>query len=132
MWFTTVTSDAALSYGSDVPRWQRIFVISCAGVIGYTLAYTLSDFGQWPRLTYFPLEGEWHWFRTPPGPVPMAYLGMVLWGFVGAAAASLAAVVGCRLVRRSLTDTMLKLWGAWALTSFAFAGMYFTWNLWPF
>jgi len=121
-----------LRYRSGVPRWQRIFVISCVAVIGYALAYTLADFGQWPRLMYFPFEREWGWYRTPPGPAPMPYLGLVLWGVLGAAFGILGAVAGCRLRRQPVSDTMLKLWGSWALTAFAFAGLYFTWNLWPF
>lgn len=120
------------SYSRCVPRWQRIFVIACACVIGYSLAYTLSDFGQWPKLTYFPYEGEWAWFRVPPGPVPMPYVGMVFWGVVGGAGCAVVAAGSCHVRKTPISDTMLRLWGGWSLSAFAFAGLYFTWNLWPF
>jgi len=127
-----VRNSAALRYGAPVPQWQRIFVTACAGVIGYVLAYVLSDFGQWPKLTYFPLEGEWQWKETPGGPLPMPYVGMVLWGLVGGAAATVVATLATRARSKPVADTMLRLWGAWALSAFAFGALYFLWNLWPF
>jgi len=115
-----------------VPGWQRTYVIACAAAIGYCVAYLLCDFGQWPRLFYFPYEGEWGWYRSPPGSVPMAYVGMLLWGLIGATVAAGIAWILCRFTRRELSDRVLKLCGGWVLSCFALVGLYFTWNLWPF
>ncbi len=121
-----------LRYRRGVPRWQRIYLTSCAAAICFCLAYLASDFGQWPRLTYFPYEGVWRWFRTPPGTVPMNYVGTFMWGVVGLAAGATLGFFGCRLCQGSLSDRVLRMWGGWALSAFVFVGLYFTWNLWPF
>jgi hypothetical protein len=38
----------------------------------------------------------------------------------------------CRLVNRPVAERWLGLAGAWALAAFAYAGLYYTWNIWPF
>ena len=114
-----------------MPEWQRRYVVGCCAIIGFALAYVLCDFGMWPRLTYFPYEREFH-FVTDPGSIPSNYLGMVLWGLGGALVAGVLATLAVRRVKLELPRTWVRLFGAWALTSFALAGGYFTWNLWPF
>ena len=119
-------------YGPGVPRWQRIYVTVCAAVVGYILAYVLSDFGEWPKLTYFPLEGQWGFRSIAPGSLPMSYLGLVVWGLVGGASFAAVTAVACHVRPRQLSNTALRLWGGWAMTAFGFGGLYFTWGLWPF
>ena len=115
-----------------MPGWQRVYVAACSGVIGFCLGYVLCDFGAWPRLTYFPYEGQWSLVAGPPGPIPMAYVGTIVWGLAGSALAAAAAYGACRMLRRPISDRWLHLWGAWALASFFYGGLYYTWNLWPF
>ena len=115
-----------------MPNFQRVFLLACAGVIGYALAYVLCDFAAWPRLTYFPDEGGWRFTTRLPGGVPMNYVGTVLWGVGGGAVAVAAAAVATRVFDRPAPAVLLRLAGAWAVTAAGFAGAYFLWNLWPF
>lgn len=115
-----------------MPRWQRIHVAACSGLIGFCLGYVLCHFGGWPRLTYYPYEHEWRLIAGPSGAIPMAYVGTIVWGLCGAIVASALAYVLVRLRRRPMSERWLRLFGAWALAAFAYAGLYYTWNLWPF
>jgi len=115
-----------------MPIWQRTYLAACAAMVGFSLAYTMSDYGRWPRFTYFPYEREWRLLSSPPGPVPMNYVGTFLWGLGGAVFAAALVWFGCRLLRKQLTNRALHLAGGWALLSFAYACAYFLWNLWPF
>jgi hypothetical protein len=115
-----------------VPSWQRIYVSACCAVIGYTLGYTLSVYGEWPKLTYSPYDRTWQLWDAPPSQVMSNYLGIVLWGASGAVVAATGAWLATRFARRELPRRWLHLFGAWALTGFLLAGAFFTWNLWPF
>lgn len=115
-----------------MPRWQRVYLAICCAIIGFVLAYILCDYSAWPRLTYFPYEREWHLISGYAGDIPMALVGMVLWGVGGAVCAALLALIVCARRSQPVSDTWLRLFGAWALAAFAYGGMYFTWNLWPF
>lgn len=112
--------------------WQRTYLTSCTAVIGFALAYVLCDYAGWPRLTYFPYEREWRLTAGYPGAVPMAYVGTLLWGVGGALTGAAVGYVSCRLWSRPVNDAFVRLYGAWSLAAFAYAGLYFTWNLWPF
>ena len=109
-----------------------MYLIACAAIVGYTVAYGLCDFSGWPRLTYFPLHREWDVVVRPRSPYPMNYVGTTLWGVGGAVIAAAIAAVATRLARGPLPARWLHLSGAWALTAFALVGFYYTWNLWPF
>jgi len=112
--------------------WQRTYAAACAAMIGFAISYTMSDYGHWPRFTYFPYERQWRVVSTVPGPVPMNYLGTVAWGLSGAVvAAGLVWLASCWW-RRELSKRALHMLGGWALLAFVYAGAYFTWNLWPF
>ena len=115
-----------------MPPWQRTYLAVCGGVIGFALAYVLCDYAAWPRLTYFPLERTWQLVTPSTDPVPMGYVGMILWGVGGAVCAGLGGFALLGLTRRPWPDRWLRLAGAWAVTAFAYAGLYYTWNLWPF
>lgn len=115
-----------------MPGWQRIYITVCSAVTGFALAYVLCDYSGWPRLTYFPYQRDWRLVAGPPGAAPMGYVGTILWGLGGALCGGAVAYAACRLVRRSIPDRWLRLAGAWTLTAFVYAGLYYTWNLWPF
>ena len=115
-----------------MPRWQRIYLAACAGVIGYAVAYVLSDFASLPRLTYFPRRHAWHLIERTTDPAPMAYYGMLLWGGGGALVAAALVALATTRARRPLPRRWLQLAGGWAITAVALAAAYFAWNLWPF
>ncbi len=115
-----------------MPSWQRTYLAACCATIGFCLGYVLCDFGAWPRLTYFPYERSWGLVAGPPGAIPMAYVGTILWGVGGAVVGAGIASISTRWIRTPLADRWLRLFGAWAVAGFAYAGLYYTWNLWPF
>ena len=114
-----------------MPRWQRVYFAACAWIIGYSVTYAAAQWGHWPKLTYFPLARKWEMWSTPPNPLPMPYLGLILWGIGGGlVCAALAWLISGRLAARR--EVTLRLVAAWTLSAFAFSGLFFTWNLWPF
>ena len=114
-----------------MPLWQRRYLTVCAAVIGYSIGYVLCDFASWPRATYGPLDRAW-FFTAEPAPLDSNYLGIVLWATSGALVAGGLVAVATRLAKRELSQTWNNLAGAWALTAFGYAGLYYTWGLWPF
>ena len=56
----------------------------------------------------------------------------LLWGLGGGLVGALLGYSGCRLWNRQVGTDGSRLLGAWALAAFAYGGLYFTWNLWPF
>ena len=115
-----------------MPTWQRRYVVACAAVVGFCLAYAACDYAEWSRLAYLPHERSWTWIAGPPGAAASTYLGTALWGVCGAVVAGGAVWLAARVVRRGLSSRWLDLAGAWAGAAFLFAGAYYTWNLWPF
>jgi len=115
-----------------VPDWQRTYVVACAAVIGFALAYALCDYAGWPRAVYAPLEGAVHLEPPPIGRNEVGYLGVVAWGAGGAALAALLAFGFGRVAGRPLSSRALRILGAWALTAVLLAGAFHTWSLWPF
>lgn len=114
-----------------MPRYQRIYLVACAMALGFFGAYCLAEWAALPRLTYFPLAREWQLWSRPPGPLPMGYVGLILWGLGGGLiGGALAWLVSSRL--RPLSDGALRMIGAWTLSAFVIGGGFFTWNLWPF
>lgn len=113
-----------------MPRWQRAFVIATCAVIGGAFAYAACDWGQWPKLTMFPLTGDVA-MHDRPGAIALTYLGTVAWGLGGAACGAIVGAALCAIVRRPWPDRALQLFGAWAITAILLAGSYYTWSLWP-
>jgi hypothetical protein len=101
-------------------------------MIGFALAYTLCDFGGWPRLNYLPYEGKWTLATVVVDRVAMNYVGTFLWG-IGGAIIGAGVGAGAALVwNRPLPRVAFGLLAAWTMTAFVLAGSYFTWNVWPF
>ncbi len=115
-----------------MPRWQLRYAIACAAIIGWCAAYTLAAWGRWTVLLYDPIEHAWWWSSERPGPLPINYWGLMLWGVGGAACGTLLVSIGARLWRREIPPVALRVLGAWAITAFLLAGTYFWWTLWPF
>ena len=113
-----------------MPRWQRVYLTSCAAVIAYALAYVGVDYGQVPRPYHFQLEHRFVLGVRIQG-LPSGYVGQWLWALAAAllVAAATWLVAGRR--RAPVSDRALGLAAAWAGTAFAIAVGYFTWNNWP-
>jgi len=114
------------------PRAQLVYAAATCGVIGWCLAYVLCDVLHWPRLAYLPYDGAFALVTRPTNPSTITYLGTVLWGVIGGLAAAALGATIARARRRALSARTQSLLGAWAITAFAFAGLYYLWNLWPF
>jgi hypothetical protein len=108
----------------------RIFFAGCAGAIGFVLFYTLPIYARLPRTFYDPVAHRWQWSRGL-GPIPMGYVGQILWGIGGAAVCALIAMLVVSRLRRAPSDRAYGLWAAWALTAMGIVLAYFTWNNWP-
>jgi hypothetical protein len=115
-----------------MPRWQRIYLAACGGIIGYAIAYVASDFGPLPRATYDARAHSWSMVGRSLDPEPMAYYGMLLWGLSGAIVAAAIVLLATRWFPRELPARWLHLAGGWAATAVALGSAYFLWNLWPF
>jgi hypothetical protein len=106
---------------------QRLIVASCV-IIGATVAYILSDFGDWPKLTYWPQQQRWAFAnKTTDG--AMAYWGGILWALGGALVSVPLAWV---LQRWNAGRNATILLGAWAIAALLIASLYVVWMLWPF
>jgi hypothetical protein len=114
-----------------MPRWQRVYLAACGGVIGFAIAYVASDFGPLPRLTYVP-DGGWRIATHAGDPAAMPYYGMLLWGLAGGVVGAALVAVASRFARAEAPARWLHLAGAWAITAAALGAGYFVWNLWPF
>jgi hypothetical protein len=113
-----------------VPRWQRVTLAACAGVIAYMLAYVGTDFAGVPHLYYFPHERTWRLADRIAG-LPMGYVGLWLWATIAAVLLGAATYLGLRWRRRPVSDRALALWLAWVLTAVVLAIAYYTWHNWP-
>jgi hypothetical protein len=113
-----------------MPRWQRAYVIAMCALIGAPFAYAIHDWALWPSLIYLPVRGELVTV-APPDAVAIRYFGAVLWGIGGLASGALVGAAVCAIVRRPVSDRVLHLLGAWAITAIALAGGYWTWTTWP-
>jgi hypothetical protein len=117
---------------TSTPRWQLAYVAATCGVIGWALAYVLCDALKWPRLAYEPYHGAVVVVARATNPATMMYLGTVLWGVAGGAVGAAIGATIARARRREVSAKVIALLGAWAITAFGFAGVYYLWNLWPF
>jgi hypothetical protein len=108
----------------------RLFFAGCAALIAFVLAYTLPIYAKLPRAYYDPIARRWQWARSL-GPIPMGYVGQIIWAIAGAVVAGgVAAAIVARLPREP-SERAYALWTAWTLTALAIVIGYFTWNNWP-
>jgi hypothetical protein len=111
-----------------IARWQRAYTIATWGVIGAAFAYAACTWARWPRLTYFPVTGEWAIAPPTATSITITYPGIVLWGLGGLVTGALVGAGLCRLIK---TERWNGLFGAWAITAVLLAGFYYTWSVWP-
>ncbi len=108
----------------------RVFFGACAALIGFALFYTLPIYARLPRTFYDPVARRW-FFAANATPIPMGYIGQIVWGVAGALVA--AGVTMAIAARKSdaPSDRAFALGTAWTLTAIVIILGYFTWNNWP-
>jgi hypothetical protein len=100
-------------------------------MIGATLAYVLSDFGDWPRLTYWPIRNRWA-FADRDHAEAIQYWGGLLWAVGGAAVGTVVAqALRIALPTTTQRKAIITLLGAWSMAAVLIGALYFTWMLWP-
>lgn len=109
---------------------ERAYFAGCAALIGFALLYALPVYARLPRTFYDPVARSWHWTRGM-GPIPMGYMGQVVWGIGGALLFAGAAGLITRRMKQTPSERAFGLWAAWALTALSIVIGYFTWNNWP-
>jgi len=112
------------------PEAVRLYFAGCAALIGFVLCYILPVYARLPRLFYDPLARRWS-VAISMGPIPMGYLGQVLWGIGGAALGFALASIVVRRLGRAPSPRGYGLWAAWTLSALALSLAYFAWNNWP-
>jgi hypothetical protein len=112
------------------PPNGRVFYAACAGLIGYALFYTLPIYARLPRTFYDPVTRRW-FFAANSTPIPMGYVGQIVWGVAGALiGAGLAMALSSRKASPP-SERAFVLGTGWTLTVIAIVIGYFTWNNWP-
>ena len=109
---------------------ERAYFIGCAALIGFALAYALPIYTRLPHTFYDPVARRWAW-AVNLGPIPMGYVGQILWGISGALVAGGATGLLVARAKKQASDRAFALAAAWALTAVAIVLGYFTWNNWP-
>ena len=104
------------------PRWQLAYVIACCAIIGGTLAYCISDFADWPKLTLAPLTGA-ATVAAKSSSGGITYWGLLSWGGGGAAVGGAIGVVLARWI--TLRRNALQLLGGWAVAALMLGSLYF-------
>jgi uncharacterized membrane protein YeaQ/YmgE (transglycosylase-associated protein family) len=108
----------------------NVFYGVCTAIIAFALFYTLPIYARLPRTFYDPLARRWFVASTAP-PVPMGYLGQIVWGISGALVAAGLVMLLTSRAKRPPSERAFALGAAWTLTTIAIVLGYFTWNNWP-
>jgi len=108
----------------------RIFYATCAGLVGFVLLYTLPIYARLPRTYYDPVARRW-FFAASSTPIPMGYIGQIIWGIAGALIAAGLAMMLTARKKSAPSERAFALGAAWTLTAIVIVLGYFTWNNWP-
>ena len=108
----------------------RIYLAACAGLIGFALFYALPIYAHLPHNYYDPVARRW-FFAANATPIPMGYVGQIVWGIAGALIAAGATMMATSRKKLPPGDRAYALGAAWALTAIVIVIGYFTWNNWP-
>lgn len=111
-------------------RAARVYLVTCAALVGFALAYALPPYTSLPNLFYDAVHRRYLWGNRPE-PTQLGYFGQILYGFAGALVAGLAAFVATARRRKDATESTKALAAAWALAFLVLVGAYFTWQNWP-
>ena len=108
----------------------RVYFMTCAALVGFALAYALPIYARLPHHNYDPVARRWAW-AVNLGPIPMGYVGQIVWGIAGALISGGVAGVALSRFRGEPSERAYGLWAAWSLTALLLVMAYFTWNNWP-
>ena len=108
----------------------RVFYATCAALVGFVLMYTLPIYARLPRTFYDPVARRW-FFAVNATPIPMGYVGQIIWGIAGALVAGGLAMMLASRKKDAPSDRAFALGSAWTLTAIVIILGYFTWNNWP-
>jgi hypothetical protein len=109
-----------------------MYLAATAAIVGFALVVAMCDFGQWPRILYWPYRRSWSVGVPGPEQIVIGYWGTWLWGASGALVLAVVVWLASGWWRRSVSDPVLRLAGAWAITAVGLSAGYYLWNLWPF
>lgn len=112
------------------PANPRIFYATCAALVGFALLYTLPIYARLPRTYYDPVARRW-FFAANSTPIPMGYVGQIIWGIAGALVAAGIALMLTSRKKSAPSERAFALGTAWTLTAIVIVLGYFTWNNWP-
>jgi hypothetical protein len=128
--------DGAAGAGADgggddnAPAAASAYFAVAAAMVGFALFYALPIYARLQRPYYDPLARRW-FLADHSSPIPMGYVGQLLWALGGALVCGGIAFAIVSGRRRTPGDRAFALWSAWALTAVAIVVAYFTWNNWP-
>lgn len=108
----------------------RAYLGACGGLIGFALFYALPIYAHLPHNYYDPVAHRW-FFAANATPIPMGYVGQIVWGIGGALIGAGATMMVIARKKQPLGDRAFALGAAWTLTALAVVLGYFTWNNWP-
>jgi hypothetical protein len=121
-----------VSDGSDEKRGgpgTAVYFAACAAIIGFALFYALPIYARLIRPYYDPIARRWFLADHAP-PIPMGYVGQLLWAVAGAlVCGGVAYALTAR--GRAPSERAHSLAATWALSALVIVGAYFTWNNWP-
>ncbi len=109
---------------------SRVYAGACAALVGFALSYALPIYAHLPHTYYDPVARRWTWAANMT-PIPMGYLGQIIWGVGGALVAAGVAMAIVARRKTPLSERAFVLGAAWALSALLIVAGYFTWNNWP-
>src|SRR5262249_56988235 len=92
-----------LLYAPIMPRWQRVYLSACAGIVAFALGYALTDYAHIPRLYYLPTERSFRLAARLPG-LAIGYYGLILWGALAGVVAAAATWALAGRARRPVSE----------------------------
>jgi hypothetical protein len=111
-------------------KGARAYFVGCAALLGFALGYALPIYAHLPKPFYDPVARRWI-MAVSLGPIPMGYVGQIVWGGGAALVASAIAWMTLSRSSREPSDSTYGLFAAWTLTALGIVAAYFTWNNWP-
>ena len=106
-----------------------VYFGACAACIGFAIFYALPIYARLTRPYYDPIARSWFLADHAP-PLPMGYVGQLLWALAGALVCG-GVAYALTAGKRVPSARAHALAAAWALTAIAIVVAYFTWNNWP-
>ncbi len=108
-------------------RGERLYVAMCAGTLAFAVAFVYPQLAEQAIAWYDPVAREWSYEVRPRG------LAIDFYGRVGQACVAWAVITSLVLVVtrrvRAISDRLVGLLCAWALTLTLLVMLYYAWTL---